>query len=154
MKFLQINLRNIRLILLNKLTQYHNLQIYDPVPPVGIEPTSRPQKSPVLSIELRGLTIFCIPFCRAAGIRTRNKSSFTPSDSFVGEPRIGLGPHAPKACILPLYYSPIYLTRQEGLVLAVTLRPDMWGGPTGSRLQVLPRRRSVNSQTAPRDVFY
>ena len=31
-------------------------------------------------------------------------------DNFVGEPRIGLGPHAPKACILPLYYSPDYFT--------------------------------------------
>ena len=26
--------------------------------------------------------------------------------SLFGEPRIGLGPHAPETCVLPLYYSP------------------------------------------------
>ena len=26
----------------------------------------------------------------------------------VGAPRIELGPHAPEACILPLYYAPIF----------------------------------------------
>ena len=29
--------------------------------------------------------------------------------NFVGAPRIELGPHAPKACILPLYYAPTKL---------------------------------------------
>ena len=29
-----------------------------------------------------------------------------PDVTFVGVPRIELGSHAPKACILPLYYTP------------------------------------------------
>src|SRR3989344_5751660 len=29
-----------------------------------------------------------------------------PMSFLVGEPGIGPGPHAPKACILPVYYSP------------------------------------------------
>ena len=37
-----------------------------------------------------------------------------PVTSIIGVPRIELGPHAPEACILPLYYTPkMEITREN-----------------------------------------
>ncbi len=62
---------------------------------------------------------------RGAENRTRSTCSFTRQNFFVGEPRIELGLPAPKAGVLPLYYSPLKkLGGQEAGVLPVYYAPS------------------------------
>ena len=77
---------------------------------------------------------------RAPGLQER--SDYRPilltPQLLVGAPRIELGPHAPEACILPLYYAP---TLQAEAPIGVRFGVDLRG--------VEPRLRPCHGRVIP-----